>query len=76
MATRFSAFRRWLRGRLAAGEVVYTDALGGPRPLDRARLTLGDPAALLGGFDTRRVAVLPTFLGDYYLSQVLPPRVP
>ncbi|MGI4834836.1 MAG: hypothetical protein ACRYFK_15380 [Janthinobacterium lividum] len=67
-------FRAWLRRRLASGAAVYTDALGGPRPLDRARLTLGDPAApLLGGFGARRVAVLPTFLGPYYLSKLALP---
>jgi hypothetical protein len=67
-------FRAWLRGQLAAGAVVYTDALGGPRPLDRARLTLGDPAAiLLRSFEARRVAALPTFLGPYYLSRLALP---
>lgn len=66
-------FRQWLRQRLAAGDTVYTDALAAPRPFDRARLVLGDPAArLLGGFAVRRVAALPTFFGPYYLSVLLP----
>ena len=67
-------FRPWLRRRLAAGDTVYTDALGSARPLDRARLTLGDPAAeLLGGIGARRVAELPTFFGPVYLSRLLLP---
>ncbi|NML66644.1 hypothetical protein HHL22_15665 [Hymenobacter sp. RP-2-7] len=68
-----ASFRAWLRRQLAGGAVVYTDALGGPQPLDRARLTLGNPATLLGGFGARRVMVLPTFLGPYYLSKLALP---
>ena len=67
-------FRRWLQQRLTAGDTVYTDALGGPRPLDRARLTQGDPAAtLLAGLPARRVLVLPTFFGPGYLSRLALP---
>jgi len=69
-----AAFRSWLATRLAAGDTVYTDALGGYHPLDRAHLTLGDPAKwLLAGFPAQRVDSFPTFFGPRYLSQLRAP---
>jgi hypothetical protein len=69
-----AAFRAWLAGRLAAGDTVYTDALGGYRPLDRARLTLGDAAPrLLAGLPAQRVDSFPTFFGPRYLSRLSAP---
>ena len=69
-----TAFRAWLAGRLAAGDTVYTDALGGYRPLDRARLTLGDAATrLLAGLPAQRVDSFPTFFGPRYLSRLSAP---
>ncbi|MDO7887647.1 hypothetical protein [Hymenobacter cheonanensis] len=66
-----AAFRQWLAGRLAAGDTVYTDALGGYQPFDRARLTQGDLAArLLAGLPARRVDSLATFFGPRYLSRL------
>ncbi|QKG53294.1 hypothetical protein [Hymenobacter sp. BRD67] len=68
-----AAFRHWLVARLAAGEVVYTDALGGYWPLDRAQLTLGDGATrALNGFAARRVDSMATFFGPYYLTRLGP----
>ncbi|WP_223648567.1 hypothetical protein [Hymenobacter psoromatis] len=70
-----AAFRAWLAGRLAAGEVVYTDALGGYRPLDRAQLTQGAAAAQrLAGFAAVRVDSFPTFFGPRYLTRLGPAR--
>jgi hypothetical protein len=70
----WGAFRTWLGTRLAAGDTVYTDALGGYQPYDRARLTLGDPAKwLLAGFPAQRVDSFPTFFGPRYLSLLSAP---
>jgi hypothetical protein len=65
-----AAFRAWLASRLAAGDTVYTDALGGSQPFDRARLTLGDATQLLAGFPARRVDSFPAFFGPRYLSRL------
>lgn len=66
-----AAFRAWLASRLAAGDTVYTDALGGYQPFDRARLTQGDRAArLLAGWPAQRVDSLATFFGPRYLSRL------
>jgi hypothetical protein len=66
-----AAFRDWLASRLAAGDTVYTDALGGYQLLDRARLTQGDQAArLLTGLPAYRVDSLATFFGPRYLSRL------
>jgi hypothetical protein len=66
-----AAFRAWLATRLAAGDTVYTDALGGYQPFDRARLTLGDAATrLLAGFPAQRVDSFPAFFGPRYLSRL------
>ncbi len=71
-----TAFRAWLIARLAAGDTVYTDALGGYRPLDRARLTQGDAAArLLAGFAAGRVDSFSTFYGPCYLTRLGPAGV-
>ncbi len=65
-------FRVWLMARLAAGDTVYTDALGGYRPLDRAQLTQGDAAApLLAGLGTQRVDSFVTFFGPRYLTRLV-----
>jgi hypothetical protein len=72
-----AAFRRWLAGRLAAGDTVYTDALGGAPPFDRAQLAQGDLAArLLAGVPARRVDSLATFFGPRYLSRLGPSTDP
>jgi hypothetical protein len=69
-----AAFRKWLASRLAAGDTVYTDALGGYRPLDRARLTQGDLAArLLSGWPATRIDSVATFYGPRYLARLGPP---
>ncbi len=66
-----AAFRAWLVARLAAGDTVYTDALGGYQPFDRARLTQGDAATrLLAGFAAARVDSFPTFFGPRYLTRL------
>jgi len=66
-----AAFRAWLAGRLAAGDTVYTDALGSYQPFDRARLTLGDVAArLLAGLPAQRIDSFPTLFGPRYLSRL------
>ncbi|AMR28940.1 hypothetical protein A0257_18760 [Hymenobacter psoromatis] len=66
-----AAFHQWLVARLAAGDTVYTDALGGYRPFDRAQLTQGDAAArLLAGFSAARVDSFPTFFGPCYLTRL------
>ncbi|MBC6697500.1 hypothetical protein [Hymenobacter sp. BT190] len=65
--------RAWLRQRQAAGQPVYTDALDGPRLLDRARLTQGDDATqrqLLRGFQLVRVDSITTSFGWVYLTRV------
>jgi hypothetical protein len=68
-----AAFTSWLATRLAAGDVVYTDALGGYRPLDRARLTQHDMAArLFAGLLTHRVDSFATFFGPRYLTRLAP----
>ncbi|MGI4762701.1 MAG: hypothetical protein ACRYF0_18470 [Janthinobacterium lividum] len=65
------ALRTWLAARLAAGELVYTDALGGYQPLDRAQLTQGDAArTVLAGWPTGAVDSVRTFFGPSYLTQV------
>lgn len=66
-----TAFHQWLAARLAAGDTVYTDALGGYRPFDRAQLTQGDAAArLLAGFAAGRVDSFSTFFGPRYLTRL------
>lgn len=66
-----AAFRPWLATRLAAGDVVYTDALGSYRPLDRAQLTQGAAEqALLAGWSTVRVDSILTFFGPRYLTRL------
>jgi hypothetical protein len=66
-----AAFRQWLAGRLLVGDTVYTDALGGYQPFDRARLTQGDLAAhLLAGQPAARVDSFATFFGPRYLSRL------
>ncbi|RZK49587.1 MAG: hypothetical protein EOO59_16345 [Hymenobacter sp.] len=66
-----AVFRAWLAGRLAAGQLVYTDALGGYRPLDRAWLTQGEAAqALLAEWPTAPVDSVSTFFGPCYLTRV------
>jgi hypothetical protein len=66
-----AALRVWLAARLAAGEPVYTDALGSYQPLDRAWLVQGEVApAVLVGWPTRPVDSVRTFLGTRYLIQV------
>jgi len=66
-----AAFRAWLVARLAAGDTVYTDALGGYRLLDRAQLTQGDAAAqLLVGLGAQRVDSFATFFGPRYLTRL------
>jgi hypothetical protein len=66
-----AAFRLWLASRLAAGDTVYTDALGGYQPFDRARLTQGDLAArLLAGQPAVRLDSFATFFGPRYLSRL------
>jgi hypothetical protein len=65
--------RAWLRRCQAAGQPVYTDALDGPRLLDRARLTQGDDATqrqLLQGFQLVRVDSAATAFGWGYLTRV------
>jgi hypothetical protein len=70
------AFRRWLAGRLAAGDTVYTDALGGYQPFDRARLTQGNQAArLLAGQLAERVDSFATLSGPRYLTRLAAPHL-
>lgn len=72
-----TSFRHWLAGRLAAGDTVYTDALGGAPPFGRAQLAQGDLAArLLTGVPARRVDSLATFFGPRYLSRLGTPAAP
>ena len=69
------AYRAWLAGRLAAGDTVYTDALGNSYPLDRAQFTQGEAAAQrLAGFTAVRVDSFPTFFGPRYLTRLGPAR--
>lgn len=66
-------FRAWLAARRAAGQPVYTDALGGPRLLDRARFTQGGDEAhlpLLAGYQLARIDSFPTSFGPVYLTEV------
>ncbi|MGI4738791.1 MAG: hypothetical protein ACRYG7_26775 [Janthinobacterium lividum] len=65
-------FRVWLTARLAAGDTVYTDALGGYRPFDRAQLMQGAAAAqLLAGLGTQRVDSFATAFGPRYLTRLV-----
>lgn len=66
-------FRVWLAARRAARQRVYTDALGGPHLLDRARLTQGGDEAqlsLLTGYRLARVDSFATSFGPVYLTEV------
>lgn len=66
-------FKTWLAGRRAAGQRVYTDALGGSQLLDRARLTQdGEDAqrALLAGYQLVRVDSLTTSFGRVYVTEI------
>ncbi|HEX8426729.1 hypothetical protein [Hymenobacter sp.] len=66
-------FRAWLATRRAAGQRIYTDALGGPNLLDRARLTQGGDDAqrqLLAGYRLARVDSFPTSFGPVYLTEI------
>lgn len=66
-------FREWLQERLAAGQPVYTDALGGPRLLDRARFTQGGDEAqlrLLRDFQLVRTDSFSTSFGPVYLTEI------
>jgi len=66
-----AAFRAWLAARLAAGEAVYTDALGGYQPLDRAQLTQGNAApALFADWPTGAIDSAQTVFGPRYLTQI------
>ncbi|GAA4508058.1 hypothetical protein GCM10023172_39590 [Hymenobacter ginsengisoli] len=68
-----TTFRRWLAARLAAGDVVYTDALGGHWPFDRAQMAQGNLAQrLLSGLAARRLDSVSTFFGPRYLSRLGP----
>lgn len=72
-----ASFRAWLATRLAAGDTVYTDALGGYQPLDRAQLALAyDNAALLKDFEQVKTDSFPTFFGPRYLTQLRPATRP
>jgi hypothetical protein len=56
---------------LAAGDTVYTDAVGGYQPLDRAQLVLAhDNAALLTGIEQVKVDSFFTFFGPRYLTRL------
>ncbi|MGI4875677.1 MAG: hypothetical protein ACRYFX_31355 [Janthinobacterium lividum] len=67
------SFRAWLSARLAAGDTVYTDVLGGALPFDRAQLMLAqNNAQLLAGYRQARADSFPTFFGPRYLTQLLP----
>jgi hypothetical protein len=69
-------FRPWLAARLAAGDTVYTDALGSYQPFDRAALAQGNLAdRLLAGQPARRVDSMATFFGPRYLSLLGPAAV-
>ncbi len=66
-------FRAWLAARRAAGQPVYTDALGGPNLFDRARLTQGGDEAqrqLVAGFHLARIDSFPTSFGPIYLTEI------
>ncbi|RZK61809.1 MAG: hypothetical protein EOO59_04145 [Hymenobacter sp.] len=64
-------FRPWLNARLAAGDAVYTDALGGYRPLDRAQLTQGAAEQdLLADWAAVRADSFPTSFGPRYLTRL------
>jgi hypothetical protein len=66
-----ATFRAWLAARLAAGEPVYTDALGNYQPFDRAQLAQGNAAqALLAGWPMGPVDSMSTFFGPRYFTQV------
>jgi hypothetical protein len=66
-----AAFQKWLAARLDAGERVYTDALGGSQPLDRAQLTQGNAApALFAAWPTLAIDSVQTIFGPRYLTQV------
>ncbi|MDF7809763.1 hypothetical protein [Hymenobacter sp. YC55] len=66
-------FRAWLAARRAAGQHVYTDALGGPNLLDRARLTQGGDEVqrqLLTGYRLARIDSFATSFGPVYLTEI------
>ncbi|MBO0357739.1 hypothetical protein J0X19_07260 [Hymenobacter sp. BT186] len=68
-----AGFRAWLAARRAAGQPVYTDALGGPRLLDRARLTQGSDEAqlpLLTGYHLARIDSFATSFGPVYVTEI------
>lgn len=66
-----AAFQKWLAARLFVGERVYTDALGGYQPLDRAQLTQGNAApALFAAWPTLAIDSVQTVFGPRYLTQV------
>ncbi len=66
-------FRAWLAARRAAGQRVYTNVLGGPHLLDRARLTQGGDEAqlpLLAGYHLARLDSFATSFGPVYLTEI------
>jgi hypothetical protein len=66
-------FRAWLAARRTAGQRVYTNALGGPQLLDRARLTQGADEAqlpLLAGYHLARLDSFATSFGSIYLTEI------
>lgn len=67
------SFRTWLTARLAAGDTVYTDAVGPAQPFDRAQMMLRqNNAELLSGYSQVRIDSVPTFFGLRYLTQLSP----
>ncbi|WP_133257257.1 hypothetical protein [Hymenobacter edaphi] len=63
--------QQWLRSQQQAGRRLSTDALGGPRLLDRASLLRGAEAAeLLRGFRPVVRDTFPTFFGPRYLTDL------
>jgi len=63
----------WLATRRAAGQRIYTDVLGAPQLLDRARLTQGgdeEQRRLLAGRMLIRVDSFPTSFGPVYLTEI------
>ena len=67
----FHDFRRWLTARLAAGDTVYTDAIGPALPFDRAQMMLRqNNTELLAGYRQVRVDSFATFFGRRYLTRL------